>query len=182
MEKTISSLLIGAGIVGLALGFAFQDLTANFISGVFIILRKPFEVGHLVDTNGFVGIIEEIQLRSTARRTVQGLHITLLNKDIFQKPITNYSLNNERRFDLQLKLPANTDIDQNCQRVQEALRKPGLFIYKRKTEVHCTNFDGKSILLEVWAWIDNRDPGKFISTSDKMVRLVHEAISEPVKA
>jgi small-conductance mechanosensitive channel len=86
LEKTISSLLAGAGIIGLALGFAFQDLTANFISGVFIILRKPFEVGHLVETNGFVGIIEEIQLRSTAIRTVQGLHITLPNKDIFQKP------------------------------------------------------------------------------------------------
>lgn len=40
LDKTISSLLAGAGIIGLALGFAFQDLTANFISGVFIIFKK----------------------------------------------------------------------------------------------------------------------------------------------
>ncbi|HEX4372606.1 MAG TPA: mechanosensitive ion channel domain-containing protein, partial [Puia sp.] len=51
LEKTISSLLAGAGIIGLALGFAFQDLTANFISGVFIIFKKPFETGEVVKTN-----------------------------------------------------------------------------------------------------------------------------------
>jgi small conductance mechanosensitive channel len=51
LDKTITSLLAGAGIIGLALGFAFQDLTANFISGVFIIFRKPFDVGNVIDTN-----------------------------------------------------------------------------------------------------------------------------------
>ena len=175
LEKTISSLLAGAGIIGLALGFAFQDLTANFISGVFIILRKPFEVGHLVDTNGFIGIIEEIQLRSTAIRTVQGLHITLPNKDIFQKPITNYSLSNERRFDLQLKLPSKANLEGICNGIQQSLSKKDLFIDRKKIDVYCTNFDGEFITLEVWAWIDNHDPEKFVEIKDKMVRLIFQA-------
>src|SRR5579862_7897270 len=106
LEKTISSLLAGAGIIGLALGFAFQDLTANFISGVFIIFKKPFETGQVVKTNDFTGVVEEIQLRSTILRTFQGLHITLPNKDIFQKSLTNYSLSSERRVDIALTLPA----------------------------------------------------------------------------
>ena len=42
LEKAVTSLLAGAGIIGLALGFAFQDLTANFISGIFITVRRPF--------------------------------------------------------------------------------------------------------------------------------------------
>src|SRR5882757_5027826 len=109
LEKTISSLLAGAGIIGLALGFAFQDLTSNFISGVFIIFRKPFDVGHIVETNGFIGTIEDIQLRSTVIRTSQGLHIMLPNKEIFQKAITNYSLSNERRIDISLTLPGKTN-------------------------------------------------------------------------
>lgn len=179
LEKTISSLLAGAGIIGLALGFAFQDLTANFISGVFIILRKPFEVGHLVDTNGFIGIIEEIQLRSTAIRTIQGLHITLPNKDIFQKPITNYSLSNERRFDLELKLPTNTDIDQVCDQIRESLPKKGLFVDTRKIDIYCTNFDGENVTIEVCAWIDNKDPEKFLEIKDKMVRLICQAVMDP---
>src|SRR3954463_7951342 len=110
LDKTISSLLAGAGIIGLALGFAFQDLTANFISGVFIIFRKPFDVGNIIDTNGFTGIVEEIQLRSTTIRTFQGLHIMLPNKEIFQKPITNYSLSGKRRIDVVLTLSGKLNL------------------------------------------------------------------------
>ncbi|MBC7488156.1 MAG: mechanosensitive ion channel [Cytophagaceae bacterium] len=45
LNQAVSALLAGAGIIGLALGFAFQDLTANFISGIFMIFKRPFEVG-----------------------------------------------------------------------------------------------------------------------------------------
>src|SRR5688572_26397903 len=45
LNQAVSTLLAGAGIIGLALGFAFQDLTANFISGIFMIFKRPFEVG-----------------------------------------------------------------------------------------------------------------------------------------
>lgn len=53
LDKAVTSLLAGVGIIGLALGFAFQDLTANFISGAFIAFKRPFDVGHTVETNGF---------------------------------------------------------------------------------------------------------------------------------
>src|SRR5690606_28863708 len=84
LDKAVSSLLAGAGIIGLALGFAFQDLTANFISGIYITFRRPFEVGHQVETNGFTGTVENIELRSTTLRTIDGLHVIIPNKDIFQ--------------------------------------------------------------------------------------------------
>ncbi len=86
LDKAVSSLLAGAGIIGLALGFAFQDLTSNFISGIYITFRKPFDVGHVIETNGFTGSVENIQFRSTTMRTFDGLHLIIPNKDIFQKP------------------------------------------------------------------------------------------------
>jgi small-conductance mechanosensitive channel len=72
LNKTVSSILAGVGIIGLALGFAFQDLTSNFISGAFIALKRPFDVGHTIETNGFTGVIEEIELRSTTLKTSGG--------------------------------------------------------------------------------------------------------------
>jgi small-conductance mechanosensitive channel len=51
LNKTVSSILAGVGIIGLALGFAFQDLTSNFISGAFIALKRPFDVGHTIQTD-----------------------------------------------------------------------------------------------------------------------------------
>lgn len=100
LDKAVTSLLAGVGIIGLALGFAFQDLTANFISGTFIAFKRPFEVGHVVETNGFVGTVEDIQLRATKMRTFAGLRVVIPNKDIFQKPIINYSLTSRRRIEL----------------------------------------------------------------------------------
>lgn len=50
LNRAVSSLLAGAGIVGIILGFAFQDITSNFISGIYIALKKPFLVGHTVKT------------------------------------------------------------------------------------------------------------------------------------
>jgi small-conductance mechanosensitive channel len=177
LEKTISSLLAGAGIIGLALGFAFQDLTANFISGVFIIFRKPFEVGHIVETNGFIGTVEEIQLRSTTIRTFQGLHIMLPNKEIFQKPITNYSLSGERRIDISLTLPAKTSTDQVEAAIHKALagipeisqeKEPGLFY---------TDYDGDKIKLEIWCWIDNKVPMGFVDARNKIIKQVYAAVT-----
>ncbi|WP_437841321.1 mechanosensitive ion channel domain-containing protein [Sorangium sp. So ce1153] len=65
LEKAATSLLAGAGIVGLALGFAFQDLAANFIAGVYLAVRFPFREGDLIETNDTLGIAERIRIRST---------------------------------------------------------------------------------------------------------------------
>lgn len=176
LEKTIASILAGAGIIGLALGFAFQDLTANFISGVFIIFRKPFDVGNIVDTNGFTGIVEEIQLRSTTIRTFQGLHIMLPNKDIFQKPITNYSLSGKRRIDVVLTLPGKTDLQAAEQHIRAGLASVPE-VKDDKVEILLTDYNGDTLKMEVYVWIDNTIEMDFNNTRDKVIRQVHAAFT-----
>src|SRR5437762_14174033 len=110
LQSAVFSLLAGASIIGLAVGFAFQDLTANFISGAYIAFRKPFEVGDLVETNSFLGNVEKINLRSTTIRTFEGLHVLLPNKEIFQKPIINYSRTSERKIELVFLIPQKSDL------------------------------------------------------------------------
>jgi small conductance mechanosensitive channel len=178
LDKTISSLLAGAGIIGLALGFAFQDLTANFISGVFIIFKKPFDVGNIINTNGFTGIVEDIQLRSTTIRTFDGLHIMVPNKEIFQKPITNYSLSGKRRVDVVLTLPGKSNITEIEQRVRKAL-EPIPEVRDDKVQVLLTDYNGDTIKMEVHCWIDNNIEMGYNNTRDRVMRKVHEAIMPP---
>jgi small conductance mechanosensitive channel len=179
LEKTISSLLAGAGIIGLALGFAFQDLTANFISGVFIIFKKPFETGETVKTNDFTGVVEEIQLRSTILRTFQGLHITLPNKDIFQKPLINYSQSNERRVDLALTVSAKGNIDQLKEKITQSLAQLPQSPGGKSAEIFFTDYTGDSVKLEIRYWINNSAPENYLFMRDKMIGLVHSAIDVP---
>ncbi|MVT11097.1 mechanosensitive ion channel family protein [Chitinophaga tropicalis] len=170
LEKAVTSLLAGAGIIGLALGFAFQDLTANFISGIFITFRRPFEVGHQIETNGFTGKVEEIQLRSTLLRTLDGLHVIIPNKEIFQKPIINHSLTPGRRAEIPFTIPA---ANENTLRIKELVCKAitgteNLYT-DREPDVFFSNIDGVNIKVTLICWIENKDIRTFESTRNELI-------------
>jgi small-conductance mechanosensitive channel len=71
LDKAVTSILAGAGIVGLALAFAFQDIAANFMSGIFISFRKPLKVGDIVQIKEYMGKVIDINLRDTLVETFQ---------------------------------------------------------------------------------------------------------------
>jgi small conductance mechanosensitive channel len=170
LEKAVTSLLAGAGIIGLALGFAFQDLTANFISGIFITVRRPFEVGHQIETNGFIGSVEEIQLRSTLLRTLDGLHVIIPNKEIFQKPIINHSLTPERRTEISFNVPvANESTLLVKKLIQEALKGVDKLATDRAPEIFFNGIDGTNLKVTVSIWIKNTDIRSYEDTKNEIL-------------
>jgi len=161
LEKAVSSLLAGAGIIGLALGFAFQDLTANFISGIYITFRKPFDVGHQIETNGFTGNVEDIQLRSTTLRTLDGLHVIIPNKDIFQKPIINHSLTPVRRISLTINVPiASEQLPAVQDLLQQALKDLPHLTRQQPPQALYSNIDGGNVKVTVNCWVAYDDNNK----------------------
>src|SRR5689334_12120320 len=86
LDKAVTSVLAGAGIIGLALAFAFQDIAANFMSGVFLSIRRPLHVGDIVKIKEYMGKVTEINLRDTVLLTFQGQKVIIPNKDVFQNP------------------------------------------------------------------------------------------------
>ena len=111
LDKAVTSILAGAGIIGLALAFAFQDIAANFISGIFISFRKPIKLGDVVKINDYMGKVEQINLRDTIILTFQGQMVIIPNKDVFQSPIENYSLLGRRRLDLVVGVSYGDDLE-----------------------------------------------------------------------
>lgn len=179
LEKAVTSLLAGAGIIGLALGFAFQDLTANFISGIFITFRRPFEVGHQIETNGFAGTVEEISLRSTLLRTLDGLHVIIPNKEIFQKPIINHSLTPSRRAEITFNVPVSNE---NTLRIKElicsAIKGTENLHDERHPDVFFTNIDGVNLKTTLICWIDNKDIRTFESTKNELIMKISTVLRD----
>ena len=99
LQGTVTSLLAGAGILGLAIGFAFQDMTENLISGITMSIRKPFKIGDVVGSNDVMGTIVKINLRNTLVETFSGQHVMIPNKMVFRNILTNYSRKGRRRVD-----------------------------------------------------------------------------------
>jgi small-conductance mechanosensitive channel len=100
LDKAVTSILAGAGIITLALAFAFQDIASNFMSGIFLSIRKPLHCGDIVKIKDYMGKVEEINLRDTVIRTFQGQMVIIPNKEVLQNPIENYTLLGKRRMDL----------------------------------------------------------------------------------
>ncbi|RRB00073.1 mechanosensitive ion channel family protein [Larkinella rosea] len=170
LEKTVASLLAGAGVLALAIGFAFQDLTANFISGTIIALQRPIEVGDVVNTNGFQGKVVSIKLRSIVLDNSAGQTIEIPSKDVFQKPIINFSRSGQRRIELTAGVSHLDDLSK-AQQVAISAVKALPFIRKDKpVEMHYKGVSLEMIQFLVWFWIE---PSKVDAT---------KALSEAIKA
>jgi small conductance mechanosensitive channel len=173
LNKAVSSLLAGAGIIGIILGFAFQDITSNFISGVYITLKKPFDLGHTIKTNDFIGNVEEIQLRSTTIRTFSGLHLMIPNRDIIQKPLINYSLTPERRIELDFFIDHNSDLEVAHRAAFDAISKIDYLYPGKPVEIYFNDVKYTAIKISVWFWIDNHSPpGYMVARHDAIFNLI----------
>lgn len=180
LDKAVSSLLAGAGIIGLALGFAFQDLTANFISGIYITFRKPFDVGDIIETNGFTGTVENIQFRSSTMRTSDGLYIIIPNKDIFQKPIINHSLTKERKIELSILVPFNKEPPPVLNEIIDTIRgissREELLDDDRPPEVFFSGIEGTNLKLTITLWIDNNHISAYNAARHRLITQVLDAL------
>ncbi|MET3877648.1 mechanosensitive ion channel family protein [Chitinophaga sp. OAE865] len=171
LDKAVTSLLAGAGIIGLALGFAFQDLTANFISGIFITFKKPFDVGHVIETNGFTGTVDAIQLRSTTMITADGLHVIIPNKEIFQKPIINHSLTPLRRIALTFTIPLSDKLTEAEKMMTDIVMGMKDVVPDKPKTVWYSGIEGAAVKVALSCWVSNK-------SDDAYERITHELITK----
>lgn len=115
----VTSLVAGAGIVGLAIGFGAQNLVRDIITGFFIIFEDQFSVGDYIKVNAFEGTVEEIGLRTTKIKSWTGeLHI-LPNGSISE--VTNFSLHNSTAV-VDFNVSYESDVTEVERLVEDLLR------------------------------------------------------------
>lgn len=175
LDKTVTSLLAGVGVVGLALGFAFQDIAANFMSGFLMVLRPPFEKGDLVETGGQTGTIERVELRATLLTTLQGLSVIIPNKDVFQNPIVNFTRTGDRRMDLLVGVDHEAPLPQVRELAVAAMRTLQRRNEAREPEVFFTEFIEESVLLSVRVWLISADERTYLSARSDAIVAVKQA-------
>ncbi len=129
LDRAVSSLLAGAGILGLALGFAFRDVASNYLSGIILAFQKPFVVGDIVEIRGHFGSITRIGLGAADLRTPQGQVVVIPNGEVYRQPLKNFSRTGIRRIDLPVMLPFECDLQKATSVMKAALetlqlRKP----------------------------------------------------------
>jgi small-conductance mechanosensitive channel len=175
LDKAVTSILAGAGILGLALAFAFQDIAANFMSGIFISFRKPLKVGDIVQIKEYMGKVIEINLRDTLVETFQGKTVIIPNKEVFQNPIENYTILQKRRFDLSVGVSYGDDLEKVRQITIDAVSSIEELSKEDPVNVFFVAFGDSSVNLSVRMWINTPEQSVYNKVGSEAIIRIKKA-------
>ncbi len=108
----VGAIIASLGIGGLAFALAAKDTVANLFGSLTIFLDEPFQIGERISVNGFDGFVEEVGIRSTRLRTLNGRLVTMSNSSIANTSIENISSEPNRKITINLGLTYDTTADQ----------------------------------------------------------------------
>lgn len=173
LSKAVTTLLAGAGIIGLALSFAFQDIASNFVSGILLITRKPFRADDIIETNGYFGKVSNINLRNTILATFQGQIIRIPNRKVFENPIINFTESGARRIDLSVGVSYGDDLEKVSKITIETIKQIPEVIHDKGINVTFEEFGNSSINFKVRFWVKyDKDGSDYLpALNDAIVRL-----------
>jgi len=170
--RTIAiSLLAGAGILAVVIGFASQQALSNIISGIMIVIFKPFRVGDWIILDAETkGTVEDITLRHTVIRNRENKRFIIPNAIISNEKIENAHIGEEKvcRF-VEIGISYDAPVDKAMAIMQEEVKKHEFFLDNRTAEekkkkqhpvrVEVIGFGDSSVNLRAWAWAKNPDEG-----------------------
>jgi len=170
-----TSFIAVLGAAGLAVGLALQGSLANFAGGVLILLFKPFKVGDVVEAQGYVGSVLEIQILYTVINTFDNRRIVIPNGNLSNSSLINMSAYDTRRCDMTFSISYDDDIDlakSVCRRLIEederALKEPApLIVVSALAE--------SSVDLAVRAWTRAEDLWPFYWDMQERVKRAFDA-------
>lgn len=166
LRALASSLLAGAGILAVALGFASQHALSNIISGVFIVIYKPFRVNERIEIHNMIGVIEDITLRHTVIRDFQNRRIIIPNALISDEIILNADFEDDRICKhLEVVISFESDLLKAKEIMRDEVTKHPLHIDSRtsaeieegkdEVPVRVLNLGPEGVRIRAWAWTSN---------------------------
>lgn len=176
LKGTVTSLLAGAGIIGLAIGFAFQDMTENFIAGIVMGIRKPFKVGDVIEADGVFGSVQTINLRNTLVETFFGQLEIIPNKILFRNILTNYTVLGKRRLEIPVAISYADDPEHAEKVIVDALNECDFVIKKKETAVFAESFGDSAVNLLVWFWIDYPGETGFMAARHNAITTIKKSL------
>lgn len=150
-------LLGAAGVLTVAIGFAAQTSASNLISGIFLMIEKPFVVGDIVEVAGSKGEVMAIDLISCKIRLFSNLMVRIPNETMVKSSITNLSYFPIRRFDISVGIGYKSDVRAVREIMMTAATIHPLCLTEPEPIFSFVSFgdSAMNVLFQVWTLKDN---------------------------
>lgn len=168
-------LLAGFGFFSIALGFAFQDILENTLSGVLLLFRRPFRTGDLIEVDDFTGRVEAVTIRETRIMSLEGERIIIPNADVYKNAITVQAVGELRRDDFVVGVAYGSDLGRVVTIIVQALDRVGGVASEHRPEalVDQLNHSTVDVIARFWTDPTERHP---LSVRSDAIATVLEAL------
>ncbi len=169
--------LLGAlGLGGLVLALALQGVVGNFVSSLILQARRPFTVGDTVELEGRIGVVEDIDSRTTQIRGLDGTHIRVPNANVVDTTIVNLTREPVRRSSLAVGVAYDTDLQLATEVIYQALERVPRVLSDPEPWVNLDGFGDSSIGFTVLYWHASDVPSELSARHDLVVA-IHQAFA-----
>lgn len=151
IETTSFAAIVASG--GLAIGLAFEGNLSNFAGGVMILIMKPFTVGDYIESNGVEGTVYKIDIFYTSLKTVDNKSVKLPNGTLSNSILTNYSMNEKRRVDVEVGIGYDDNIELARKELERVMNSYSNIMRDEANAVVVKNLADSAIIMEVRVWV-----------------------------
>lgn len=174
---TPGRMLSALGLGSVAIGFAFKDVFENFIAGMLILLREPFQLGDFIECEDAEGFVDEITIRDTRLRCSDGQNIVLPNAMLFKNPVTVRTSGKLRRVDVTCGVAYDEDIANSRDVIRKAVSGVATVNGDKPVQVFAKEFGASSVDFQVTWWTDSA-PVDVRRSRDQVIEAVKGALDE----
>ncbi|MBN2457586.1 mechanosensitive ion channel [Candidatus Woesearchaeota archaeon] len=153
----MTSFIAIIGAAGLAVGLALQGSLANFAGGVLILLFKPFKVDDVIEAQGFLGKVNNIQIFNTILKTPDNKTVVIPNGHLSNGPITNYTTEEQRRVDFSFGISYSDNIDKAKKVISDVIKKDKRILKTPEPFVMVGELADSSVNLTTRVWCKGAD-------------------------
>ena len=169
--------LVGAlGIGGIAIGFAFKDVFENFLSGILILITRPFRIGDQIIYDKYEGTVEDIHIRATWLKTYDGRRVVIPNSDLFTHAVTVNTAFESRRLEYDFKLKNTDGVARAKAIIARVLDETKDVLPDPKADVVITAFDEATVVVKARWWSKSR-MGDAMLAQDHVLSSVRQALA-----
>ncbi len=161
----LGAVLGGAGVIGVALGFAMRDTIENYVASLMLSLRQPFRANDHVLIDDLEGRVIRLTSRATILMTLDGNHLRIPNGQVFKAVILNYTRNPQRRFEFDLGIDADDDPNAARRLGRETLATLPFVLDQPGPEARTEAVGDSNIVIRFLGWIDQREADWFKARS-----------------
>lgn len=167
----------GTGLVGLALGIAFRDITENFLASVFLSMQRPFETGDLVEIAGVTGYVQQLNVRTTILMTLDGNLVQIPNATVYKSNLRNFSSSENRREDFVVGIDYAAPITDAQKIARQVLDKHPAVLQDPEPSVLVDSLGPSAVNLRVYFWLNGREHS-WMKVRSSVIRLIKRAFQE----